>query len=507
MRERPNIVFVTTDTQGREMVSSYVRRAGVDTPQIDRLAAEGVRFENAVTACPTCTPARSAWYTGVFPNRNGAMGNGLAVSRKVPMLAEVLRGSGYRTHHVGKWHLDAAGYSGAGVADGGFEASTWYELENFYDEVGRDGPNRFGGWNRGLEEIEYCFAHRVANRAVDIIQQERRSRKDRTDSRAPLFLAVELDEPHGPYICPPPYRDRLGMEDIYVPPTANAELSGKPRLQQDYAEYLRSVRGNPDSIAGYYPKYYNCNSYADYELGRIFDAVQEHLGENTVIIYTSDHGDHLGAFGLGPKGPTMYDHTIAVPLIVWSPKYSQGKDSRGKFLGGRVVNEPVGATDIWATIVELAAGAEALDSCEPTAGYDGHSLVPCLEGKQTHERDAAFVEYNRFGIKFDQCDGFYPIRCVRTQRWKLAVNLFDRDELYALEEDPYEATNRIDDPALATVRNELHDRLLEWQGQTWDLLRGPQWRDRPWRDLPRREFVGLTTTGAKEQWEAWEWVM
>jgi uncharacterized sulfatase len=108
--KKPDIVFITTDTQGREMVSAYGKRACVETPSIDRLAREGVLFENAFTASPLCTPARSSWYTGLHPNRNEAWCNNVTVRRETPMLAEVLSRNGYRAKHLGKWHLDGASY-------------------------------------------------------------------------------------------------------------------------------------------------------------------------------------------------------------------------------------------------------------------------------------------------------------------------------------------------------------------------------------------------------------
>jgi uncharacterized sulfatase len=250
MPHRPNILLITTDTQGQNMVSAYGERAGVETPSIDRFAREGVLFHNSFCASPVCTPARSAWYSGLHPSRNGAWTNGTALSRGVPLLAEALGDAGYRCVHLGKWHLDGGGYNGAGIPDGGFE-SPWYDITNFHQEHPQDGPNRFGAWNRGLEDIEYCFAHCVADKANDIMREHR---------NGPLFLAVEFDEPHGPYICPPPFRGRHAYDDIHRPPTMNADMTGKPKIQQEYAAFLRAGRSNPENLPKYYHKYYDCNS-------------------------------------------------------------------------------------------------------------------------------------------------------------------------------------------------------------------------------------------------------
>lgn len=482
----PSIVFITTDTQGREALSCYVSRPGVVTPHLDRLAAEGVLFQNAYTASPVCTPARSAWFTGLHPSRNGAWGNEMSPARHVPMLAETLVARGYRACHLGKWHLDGAGYNGAGRASGGFAPEPWYDLSNFYDEVGRDGPNRFGGWNKGLEDERFCFGHRVADRAIDVLRTH--------DYTRPLFLTVSLDEPHGPYICPPPFRGRFRHEDIYRPPTfpaAAAGLADKPVLQRDYAAWLEATRPAPEAYPDYYHRYWDCNTYADYEIGRVLDGIDRHCPDDTVVIFTSDHGDHLGAFGLGAKGPTMYDHTTAVPLIV-----------RGRGFGqpGRREEPLASGVDVWATILDLAGGAWDEPPFTGRAGYSARSLVPVLRGTADAARDHVIVEYNRFGVYQRQVNGFAPIRCVRTRRWKLVVNLFDLDELYDLETDPEERHNLIGESGLDEVRCELHQRLLVWQESTSDPFRGPGWEARPWRPDARPVFEGLRTTGFDVTW-------
>ena len=277
------------------------------------------------------------------------------------------------------------------------------------------------------------------------------------------------------------------QESIYRPPTIQADLSNKPRLQQDYAQYLETTRAASDTYPGYYHRYYDCNSYVDYEIGRVIDAVRSHLSGDTYIIYSSDHGDHLGAFGLNPKGPTMYDQTTAVPLIVTGQEIEKR---------GCRVEDLITSVDIPATILDLAGVEFPADP-----GYVGRSLRPLLRGASQNERHAVFLEYNRFGLGGLGADGFYPIRCVRTQEWKLSINLFDTDELYNLHEDPHEARNLIDDPSSAAVRNHLHNLIVDHMAQTRDTFYSPQWGQRPWRPDYRHQFQGYTTTGLKDAWE------
>ncbi len=480
----PAIILITTDTQGREAIGAYGRCSSAATPSLDRLASEGLLFESAFTSAPVCTPARSTWFTGLQPNRSGALANDMSFARAAPSLAELLREAGYRALHFGKWHLDGGGYNGRGRTDGGFEAPHWYDLSNFLDEVGREGINRFGGWNRGLVDERFCFAHRAVDRAAAALEEL-------AASREPFFLAVELDEPHGPYICPPPFRGRFRPDEIWRPPTfpGTEHLAGKPQQQRSYSRWLSEARSRPDIYPQYYHRYWDCNAFADHEIGRLLDAIDERCGDALVIL-TSDHGDHLGSFGLCAKGPTMYDLTTAVPLIVRGPAVA----------AGRRCGDLVAAVDVWATIIDYA-GVD-LARFARRAGYWGRSLRPLCEGQAAARRDAVFVEFNRFGIHHRQTDGWFPIRCVRTAEWKLAINLLDTDELYHVARDPFETINLIDDPACAGIRNELHDRLLAWQDETEDLLRGPAWGRRPWRVDFRHTYEGFHTTGYRERWES-----
>jgi uncharacterized sulfatase len=399
------------------------------------------------------------------------------------MLAELLAAHGYRAMHLGKWHLHGT-LGDNGTADGGFHPETWYDHTNFLSEVGHSGVNRFGGWNRGLHDIEYCFAHRVADRAIDSLKA------GKSDSE-PLFLVVSFDEPHGPYICPPPFRGRSERTGHYVAPSFGAPMDNKPRLQREYSAWLAQRRTAPQRLPAYYNLYFDCNSFVDYEIGRVLDAVERYCDHNTVVIYTSDHGDHLGGFGLQPKGPTMYDRTIAVPLIIKAPSLARP---------GRREAGLVSSVDIWATILDLIGIESPVGRSSARLRYTGQSLLPILKGAAGTTRDAVFCEWNRFGVSHSEDDGFYPIRCIRTADWKLSINLLDTDELYDLKNDPEEMTNLIAEPSLQGTRLALHDRLLRYMEETGDVMRGPAWTRRSWRP-DTTSFVGLVTTGWDENWE------
>ena len=137
-----NFVFIMTDTQPTSFVGAYGNRR-MDTPNLDRLAAEGIRFDRAYTACPLCTPARGSLFTGLYPDVNGAYANNLSPHRHVAIAGEIMSHYGYRAAYTGKWHLDGTAYYGNGVPEGGFEPQWWYDGKVWADEIGEKKFNAF----------------------------------------------------------------------------------------------------------------------------------------------------------------------------------------------------------------------------------------------------------------------------------------------------------------------------------------------------------------------------
>jgi uncharacterized sulfatase len=212
-------------------------------------------------------------------------------------------------------------------------------------------------------------------------------------------------------------------------------------------------------------RYLACNAYVDAEIGRVLGAVDAHCREETVVLYTTDHGDFMGQFGFTGKGAAMYEAITGVPLLVRAP---------GRTRPGRRTKALASTMDFIPTMLDLAGlPADIL--------LDGTSLAAALEDPAAAPREAVFVEFNRFSFTQKVTGGFWPIRCIRTPRWKLTLNGFDTDELYDLETDPGERRNLIADPACAALRDELHDQLLRYLDRVRDPLRGDCWAKRPWR--------------------------
>lgn len=192
-----NVVFIMTDTQNQSLVGAYGNPA-VDTPNLDRLAATGIRFDRAYTTSPLCTPARGAIFSGLYPQVNGAYCNNVAPHGHVALAGTIFRELGYRAGYTGKWHLDGSAYFGNGEADGGFEPGWWYDGKRYAEDIG---PALFASYRScktaddlraaGFTE-DMIWGHRVADRAINFLERV---------GDEPFYLAVSFDEPHGPFVA------------------------------------------------------------------------------------------------------------------------------------------------------------------------------------------------------------------------------------------------------------------------------------------------------------------
>jgi uncharacterized sulfatase len=470
-----NFVLILSDQQCKFMVGAYGRKE-FDTPNLDRLAARGMRFERAYTASPVCTAARAALLTGVTPQLAGAWANEMAPARHTPLLGEIFRDLGWRAAYTGKWHLDGACYEGTGLASGGFEQEWWYDRANLL----RDLPG--GLWETcakarsgadlraaGLR-LEHLHGHRVADRAVDFLQRA---------GDEPFVLVVSFDEPHSPWLAPPEYWEKFKVGDFAPRPNYGASLEGKPEIQRVHAREIAADHGNPtwEQLLAKRLACFGCNSWLDREVGRVLDAVERHHPEDTFILYTSDHGDQLGSHGLHDKGAAMYEESCNVPLLVRGPGVPRGATTQA--LASHL--------DLLPTMLELAGFT-------PPASLHGRSLVPVLRDPEVRVNEEVLISFNRFALGHAR-GAFFPIRCLTDGRYKLAINLFDTDEFYDLEADPWERVNLIHDPGAAAARDRLHDRLLRFLGETFDPMDSHLWGRRPWRTVRELYYVNRAGDG------------
>ncbi len=298
---------------------------------------------------------------------------------------------------------------------------------------------------------EFTFAHHCSNRAIDFLQKH---------GAEDFLLVVSYDEPHGPFLCPRPYSEMYRDFRFPAGPNHLDDLADKPEHQRLWAI------GQPSRPAAgiQRPDYFGCQTFVDHEIGRVLDAIDRHAPD-ALVIYTSDHGDFLGAHRLSEKGAAMYDEITHIPLLLRWP---------GKAPEKSVCSHPVSHINVVPTIMD----AFGFGVPKP---LEGKSILPTVRDPRVRPKEAVFMEFGRFEVDHDGMGGFQPIRAVFDGRYKLAVNLLDTDELYDLETDPDEMHNLIGSPAHAGRRNQLHDLVVDWMNRTRDPFRGYYWERRPWR--------------------------
>lgn len=470
-------VFFLIDTQGANCVGCYTGNDALCTPNIDRLASQGVRFDRAYTCAPVCGPARSAIMTGLYPHSTGVLGNDQAPHLDLPTLGQRLRGEGIKTGYVGKWHLDGSDYFGDGRCPEGWDPAYWFDGRNYLDSLPDDRARSLSRQVLGPEDVaehditaDFTHAHRIADRARAFIEQH----KDED-----FFLVVSIDEPHHPFICPEPFVSSFDDFEFPLGPSGDDPLATKPLSQREWADHVAgdhaALARDENGPVYRNPNYFACNSYSDYEVGRVIEAIDAHTPDS-LVIYTSDHGDMFHSHRLAGKGPVMYDEICRVPFVVRWPAGSPEST---------VSAPPVSHVDLVPTFLEYF-------EVERPALLQGKSLLRQCQDPNHATNEHVFIEFNRFELDHDGFGAFSPIRTIFDGRYKLALNLMDSDELYDVAEDPAELNNRIDDPGTAAIRDRLHDAILAWQGETRDVLRGPHWGRRSWRDIGRSSWGGPT---------------
>jgi choline-sulfatase len=428
--DRPNLLVVTTDDQAQWAAGCYGNSA-IHTPNIDRLAAEGMRFTRAFS-CPVCSPSRAMTMTGCYNHQVGiedwiSPPETIGLPPHVPILPQELRRLGYDTALFGKWHLGhsrpefhptARGFDlFVGMLGGGDEA---------------DYMNPSLVISGQTKQFKGALADILADQAIDFLQTYR---------ERPFALFYHPRNPHDPY-GPVPGED--------TQPYQGRTLTA-PGVEGAQSERVREILA----------KYYASVTNADRNLGRILDALDRlKLADRTVVVFTSDNGYNIGQHGLLHKGngtllatnvtrPNIFDTSSAVPLIMRYP---------GAIRPGVVCEEMVSSIDFFPTALELA-GAKR----RPGLLFEGMSLVPLLRGKTTVWRDELYLIYNEHH--------YLPsarMRMIRTRDWKLVRHREEGgiNELYDLKKDPGETVNLYGEAAVRAVQEPLERRLTLWEMRT-----------------------------------------
>jgi arylsulfatase A-like enzyme len=420
----------------------------LETPHLDRLAREGMNFTHAFCPIPLCMPARNSLLHGQWPVQHQNICNdGTEAPRPpdpgLPTFLEALRAAGYFLGHVGKWHVNPA----RGPLEYGFDEDipetaypAWRAAHGA--PTAPEPEDWFGALDAGIEPN----LTRPAWGAEQVIAMlTRLARHDR-----PFYIAWELSEPHLPNVLPEPYYSRYPPEVIPPWPSYPDPLIGKPYVQSQQRRSWRVEDTTWPEWARLVSAYLGMLSLVDAQIGRVLDALDGlGLAEQTLVVYTADHGDLCGGHGMLDKHMVMYEDVVHVPLIVRWPGHISAGSRCGDFISNGL--------DLAPTFCQVA-GAPI------PATFTGRSLVPLLKGTESAGREDILAMYhgNQFGL-FSQ-------RMVRDRRWKYVWNPAAEDELYDLETDPGEIRNRAADPACRAELARLRLRLVAWMEEIGDPL-------------------------------------
>ncbi|MGB1008457.1 MAG: sulfatase family protein [Thiolinea sp.] len=491
---RPNILWICTDQQRSDSLGCYGNQQ-VRSPHIDSIAQSGVKFNRHLTPMQICSPSRATMLTGLYPRHHQLITNGMALPETVPTLTRTLAEDGYRTHAVGKQHLqpilapaemnmpdsrafwkqpDAAQWNGPyygyqtidlllGESDtaqiAGHYAS-WLR-DNYPQYVEHLKPKMADAeppadldeiW-RSAMPVECHYNTWITDRAVDFLAQRKGQGDD--GEAEPFCLFVSYPDPHHPFDPPADYADRYNPDEMPLPDVPEQDLQSRPPYceglfpkgqgfrklywQADESAEAGSTITTED-ISDESMRTAIAYTHAQVEMiddgvGRMLTQLRESgVADNTIIIFTSDHGEYLGNHGLLHKGPASYRQLTELSLLMSGPGIAAGAE----------VDSLTSHIDLMPTLLELAG-------VEQTTETDGVSLKPLLDGAVEQVRDYTFGEYHPT-VRKDLYN-----QTVYQGKWRMTLypEMPEWGELFDLETDPLEHENRFFDSDLSALREEL----------------------------------------------------
>ncbi len=433
-----NILIIMADQLSAFALGCY-HNADVKSPNIDRLAAEGVVFDAAYSSSPLCTPARFAFMTGQNISACGGYDNAAYMPATMPTFAHYLRLMGYRSCLAGKMHFvgpdQLHGFEERVTTDVYPADFGWVpDWENAGERIDLWYHNMSSVKQAGIAAITNQFAYddEVGTQAMRVLYDHARSEDER-----PLCLVTSFIHPHDPYATRQKYWDLYEDVDI-APPTVPRPSNQDPhnaRLEKVFA--LDAVDIDERDIINARRAYYGNVSYVDEWVGRLRATLDEcGMADNTTILFTSDHGDMLGEFGLWYK-MSFREWSNRIPLIVHQPQ---------RFDPCRVA-APVAHVDVLPTLVNIAADAGVGQPPAPIDPLHGRSLLPLCDGDAGNDPDACVSEYLGEGTSA-------PMLMIRRGRYKYISCSTDPEQLFDLENDPQELHNLEDHELLEGFRRE-----------------------------------------------------
>ena len=499
MSEQPNFLFFCVD----QMRADHMACAGnpvVQTPSLDALAADGVRFDRAYCSNPLCMPSRATLFTGLTPRGHEVRTNGIPLDPRYPTVGEALGDAGWRTHSVGKLHMRPFG-TPEGLAPEDIDPLEWPESRSLWyngrlkavptpyygfqsvELITSHGHNAHGDYGRWLDaqhprgqELMRPDAGQPSPRGADrtwtmALPEELHYNTwvaDRTiafldaqPAGEPFFAWCSFPDPHPPYGAPEPWASMYDPADVAMPTRREGELDDLAPLFREVCEQGRwcSGRTSPTLIEDAWIRdviamTFGMISFVDAQIGRVMAAL-ERLGlrENTVVCFLCDHGDMMGDHWLLNKGPFHFDGLLRQPLIFAGPGIERGVEAQGLASWLDIAPTMLDLAGVAMPEGEFVAPEPALSN--QLAALPGNSLAPVLHGEAPSVQDSVIAENDEdhMGLR---------LRTLVTERYKITAYPGQPfGELFDLQEDPEELHNLWGDPTARETRRDLLVRLME----------------------------------------------
>lgn len=431
--DKPNVVMVYTDEHNFRTIGAYLpllgdaqryqwgEQAKLETPNLNYLAENGVIMNNCYVSTPVSTPSRASMMTGMYTQKTNCTMNDLALNRSLKTFAQCFSENGYETGYVGKWHLSGSAKPGW-VPDPnyGWKENTYMFNRGHYKSI-KDNGNANPMIGVGLLDGYDFMTDYLTDKAIDYINRNKEN---------PFLLCLSIPDPHGPNVAAKEYYNQYADVTFNKPATAGKDMS----------QYPSWATGNTTLTQNDFRNYWGMVKCIDDNIGRLVNVLRENNQlDNTIIIFTSDHGDMCGEHGRVDKSIPL-EASMKVPFIMYAPNMLPK---------GHVVQEAVSNIDVYPTLVELCGLTGAPE-------VDGISIVPLLKNQEGyHGRNCVFSR---------STGGNTGWLAVTTDRYKLVVSSKETDVpwLGDKETDPDELVNYYSDPAYADVVADLEARLIKY---------------------------------------------
>jgi arylsulfatase A-like enzyme len=469
-KRKPNLILFLPDQQRADTLACY-GGVKVHAPNLNKLASESVIFERAYVTHPVCTPSRSSLMTGTWPHINGCTRNSVPLDRRFHVFPELMEDKDYRTAYLGKWHLGEDGPAGRGFQQW-VSTDDHGDYTNFISDAGvePDKPNgRFSELAISNLPLELSRPKFLEKHACEFIEKHQRD---------PFILVVGFVEPHSPYNGPLNNEHPLDEVDLDLTATLSESenIPLRYRLMREWqqAEALLDRERlptqlffgiKPDEYRSIKQRYLGLVTLVDQSIGSILECLERcDLGDHTIVVHTSDHGDSLGAHHLFGK-ETMFEEAARVPFLI-------------RLLGkahSKMISRPVSHIDFVPTLLDLLQ--------QPTHPQcAGKSLLPVINDEAAVP-ESVFLEWAPNRTKIKKGSKLARRRTIKRaveestrtvvspDGWKLCLRDKDSNELYNLKDDPFETRNLYSDRQYASVISRLTGEIRRWQEFTNDKLK------------------------------------